>query len=111
MVTGGQVKSGSPSGTTAGAPSAGSSDFPPPNRLLKRSPRDCDDAGEASMPQPIPNEIAATIAILGRRAAVMAPRLSPITTSLVPGTLRLLPPRPGYNSNVGEPKASAKFKN
>src|SRR5258708_1324178 len=79
MLTGGQVKSFSGSGeTTLGAPSAGASDLPPPKRLLKRSVSDCDDAGVASMPQPIPSKTAADIAILRRRAAVMISRSSPI---------------------------------
>ena len=41
-------------------PSAGASSDLPPNRLLKRSVIDCADAGEASMPAPMANEIATT---------------------------------------------------
>src|SRR4030088_1122440 len=80
MLTGGQVRSFSPSGAGSGAASAGSSGFPP-KKLLKRSPSDCDDAGEASIPQLIPNETAANNAMLRDlpgRAAVMTARLSPI---------------------------------
>src|SRR5258706_8743363 len=83
MLTGGQLRSFGLSVTAGGgAPSAGagSSDFPP-KRLLKRSLRDCDDAGEASMLQLIPNAMAADIAILPRlpgRAAVTIPHLSVI---------------------------------
>jgi hypothetical protein len=48
---------------------------------LKRSPSDCDDAGEADMPQIIPDETAANTAILQYlfdRATVMTTRLSPM---------------------------------
>src|SRR5260370_8157860 len=89
MLTGGQVRSLSPSGVDGGAPWAGSSDFPP-KRLLKRSPSDCEDAGEANMLQLTANETAANIAILRRqldRAALMT-RSSPID---VPATLPYLP--------------------
>jgi hypothetical protein len=51
----------------------------PPNRLLNRSVNDCDDAGEASMPQPMANEIAANSATrrdLPGRAAVLITDLS-----------------------------------
>src|SRR3979409_781886 len=80
MLTGGQVSSLWLSDATGGAASAGSSGFPP-KKLLKRSPSDCDDAGEASIPQLIPNETAANNAMLRYRpgrAAVMTARLSPI---------------------------------
>src|ERR1700694_4998280 len=78
MLTGGQVKSGSPSGGAAA--SAGCSGVTP-KRLLKRSPSDCEDAGEADMMQLIANETAANIAIprhLVDQAAPMITRLSPM---------------------------------
>src|ERR1700704_5917585 len=77
MLTGGQVRSFSPSGGTVWASSAGASVLPP-KRLLKRSPSDCEDAGEANMPLPTPSAIAADIAILRDSTAVMIPRFSPI---------------------------------
>src|ERR1700688_5047421 len=100
MLTGGQVRSFSPSGAGGGPPSAGSSDFPP-KRLLKRSPSDCDDAGETSMLQLIPSKTAAEIAVrrhLPDRAAVMIPRLSPIRGPWHLTCSDHLAPGPRYNS-------------
>src|ERR1700704_1967748 len=100
MLTGGQVRSFSPSGAGSGAASAGSSDFPP-KRLLKRSPSDCDDAGEADMPQIIPDETAANTAILQYlfdRATVMTTRLSPMRRPWYLTSSDHRFPGPGYNS-------------
>src|SRR3981081_3534574 len=94
MLTGGQVRSFSPSGGTVWASSAGASVLPP-KRLLKRSPSDCEDAGEANMPHPTPSATAADIAILRDSTAVMIPRFSPIRRrSHLPTILR----GPRYNS-------------
>src|ERR1700676_1112846 len=98
MLTGGQVKSGSPSGGAAA--SAGCSGVTP-KRLLKRSPSDCEDAGEADMMQLIANETAANIAIprhLVDQAAPMITRLSSMRRPWHPASSgpRSLGPR--YNS-------------
>ena len=97
MLTGGQVRSLGASSAAGGAASAGASSDLPPNRLLKRSVSDCDDAGEASMLQPIANEIAATIAIrrdLPGRAAVMITGLILHATSLASSHVLTIVARP-----------------
>src|SRR5438270_423868 len=73
------------------APSAGSSDLPPPNRLLKRSVIDCDDAGAANRLQPMARTAAAATTLLQRllgRAASLIKGLSLIRYSHeLPGIL------------------------
>src|SRR6266576_6210073 len=88
MLTGGQVKSVSPS--AGGAASAGCSGLTP-KRLLKRSPSDCEDAGAANIPQLVANATAAKIAILRHLpnpAAPMITYLSPIRRPWHPRVIR-----------------------
>src|SRR5205085_11291132 len=76
IATGGQLASTCASDASTGALGAASAGLPP-NRLLKRSPKDCDDAGEAIIMQPTANEAVAI-------AAIFSARLSPIRRPLTP---------------------------
>src|SRR6266478_8521261 len=97
MLTGGQVRSVSPSG----AASAGCSGLTP-KRLLTRAPSDCEDAGATDIPQLVANATAAKIAILRHLpnpAAPMITCLSPIRRPWQsPGHPTLIPLAPRYNS-------------
>src|SRR6266478_4386330 len=86
MLTGGQVRSVSPSG----AASAGCSGLTP-KRLLTRAPSDCEDAGATDIPQLVANATAANSAILRHLpnpAAPMITCLSPIRRPWHPRAIR-----------------------
>src|ERR1700760_4846318 len=107
MLTGGQFMSEPPSGVASvlpgGVPGIGAcagwllDDDPPPNRLLKRSVKDCADAGRGSRPLPMHKASAAdtaTLRYLRDGNAVMIPRLSSIRNLWLPNRWF----RPPYSS-------------